>query len=230
VNTQTLVLGVAAYLAAEQAHARFLSVDPMPVDPNNGQNFNRYSYANDNPYKYVDPDGRCPVGAALGTCIITDHAAKGQENVKLNPEQEGFANRSSTRDQMKNVRSSTEKVRAATRDKAGELKLSPLSGEKSDATQQGDSASGTLPEGSEFIAHSHLGESMVDQLPVGDSQVPMQNKIPNVTYSATSNKIGVHEVENGKLQFRMLRGTMSPTEQSQILNNLNSAQDFYNQR
>ena len=37
---------------------RFLSVDPVGADANSGGNFNRYWYANNNPYKFVDPDGR----------------------------------------------------------------------------------------------------------------------------------------------------------------------------
>ncbi len=37
---------------------RFLSPDPMASDTNNGWNFNRYSYAANNPYKFKDPDGR----------------------------------------------------------------------------------------------------------------------------------------------------------------------------
>lgn len=40
------------------ADARFISTDPQPVDTKTGANFNRYDYAADNPYKYVDPDGR----------------------------------------------------------------------------------------------------------------------------------------------------------------------------
>jgi RHS repeat-associated protein len=37
---------------------RFLSVDPVTADGNSGGNFNRYWYANNNPYKFTDPDGR----------------------------------------------------------------------------------------------------------------------------------------------------------------------------
>ncbi len=37
---------------------RFLSVDPVTAYEKPGQNFNRYWYANNNPYKFTDPDGR----------------------------------------------------------------------------------------------------------------------------------------------------------------------------
>lgn len=38
--------------------ARFLSTDPLPAKANDGYNFNAYRYANDNPFKFTDPDGR----------------------------------------------------------------------------------------------------------------------------------------------------------------------------
>jgi RHS repeat-associated protein len=37
---------------------RFLSTDPMPADPDSGANFSSYWYANNNPYRFTDPDGR----------------------------------------------------------------------------------------------------------------------------------------------------------------------------
>jgi hypothetical protein len=42
---------------------RFLSIDPVTTDANTGGSFNRYAYANNNPYKYIDPDGRNPLCA-----------------------------------------------------------------------------------------------------------------------------------------------------------------------
>jgi RHS repeat-associated protein len=37
---------------------RFLSIDPVTTDEDTGDSFNRYAYAENNPYRYVDPDGR----------------------------------------------------------------------------------------------------------------------------------------------------------------------------
>lgn len=51
---------------------RFLSIDPVTTDANTGGSFNRYAYSNNNPYKYIDPDGRNPLliipiaGAVIG--------------------------------------------------------------------------------------------------------------------------------------------------------------------
>ncbi len=36
---------------------RFMGVDPAAVDPEDPRTFNRFAYAANNPYKYVDPDG-----------------------------------------------------------------------------------------------------------------------------------------------------------------------------
>jgi len=37
---------------------RFMAIDPVGFDEGNIQSFNRYAYANNNPYVFVDPDGR----------------------------------------------------------------------------------------------------------------------------------------------------------------------------
>ncbi|MGW8341119.1 hypothetical protein Xkhy_15140 [Xanthomonas axonopodis pv. khayae] len=42
----------------DQDLGRFLSVDPVAADSVLAANFNRYWYANNNPYRFRDPDGR----------------------------------------------------------------------------------------------------------------------------------------------------------------------------
>jgi hypothetical protein len=37
---------------------RFLSIDPVVTDANSGGSFNRYAYADNNPHRFIDPDGR----------------------------------------------------------------------------------------------------------------------------------------------------------------------------
>jgi RHS repeat-associated protein len=39
---------------------RFMGVDAVGFNPGNLQSFNRYAYANNNPYRFVDPDGNEP--------------------------------------------------------------------------------------------------------------------------------------------------------------------------
>ena len=41
---------------------RFLSMDPVSADSASGGNFNRYWYANNNPYKFTDPDAKQGAG------------------------------------------------------------------------------------------------------------------------------------------------------------------------
>jgi RHS repeat-associated protein len=49
---------------------RFLSIDPVGVSSGNGANFNRYAYANNNPYTFIDPDGRY---ACTGSRLTNNH-------------------------------------------------------------------------------------------------------------------------------------------------------------
>ncbi|MBL8263531.1 MAG: RHS repeat-associated core domain-containing protein [Xanthomonadaceae bacterium] len=52
----------------DQSIGRFLSVDPVTANSGTGANFNRYWYANNNSYRFVDPDGRLSINCAGSLC------------------------------------------------------------------------------------------------------------------------------------------------------------------
>ncbi len=62
---------------------RFLSVDPVTTNAKDGSFFGRYHYANNNPYKFVDPDGRAAetpwdaVNVAMGAASLARNLATG---------------------------------------------------------------------------------------------------------------------------------------------------------
>lgn len=60
---------------------RFLSNDPMASDTKTGWNFNRYDYANNNPYRFTDPDGRWAEDLVLGIPSIIMGAKSLADNV-----------------------------------------------------------------------------------------------------------------------------------------------------
>jgi hypothetical protein len=61
---------------------RFISTDPKQFDEENPHLFNRYAYANNNPYKYHDPDGQMSVllygaaGLGLGLAMLPEDKRK----------------------------------------------------------------------------------------------------------------------------------------------------------
>jgi RHS repeat-associated protein len=59
----------------EPLAGRFLSVDPVVTDAKTGGHFNRYDYANNNPYRFTDPDGRVPMAVPLVVRIAAAIAA-----------------------------------------------------------------------------------------------------------------------------------------------------------
>jgi hypothetical protein len=96
-----------------------LSIDPVVTDANKGSNFNRYAYAKNSPYKYVDPDGRnamiacvagpvpCLVGAAITAVAAVAIVVKGQDVIhsvaKTEPKKQESSSSDSTKAETKNV-------------------------------------------------------------------------------------------------------------------------------
>lgn len=70
----------------DPAIGRFASVDPVGFVESNPMSFNRYAYVNNNPYKYVDPDGEFLNFAAkfvldVGVNIAFNYVTTGQMDV-----------------------------------------------------------------------------------------------------------------------------------------------------
>ena len=53
-----------------------MGIDPVAPNPENIHSFNRYAYANNNPYKFVDPDGRLPILIPLAAFVAKEAAAE----------------------------------------------------------------------------------------------------------------------------------------------------------
>ncbi|MBV6288538.1 RHS domain-containing protein [Pseudomonas sp. MAFF 301350] len=69
----------------DPALGRFMGVDPVGFQEDNLHSFNRYTYTNNNPYKYVDPDGNYAfliqpmiyLVTALAAAVTIDTVMKG---------------------------------------------------------------------------------------------------------------------------------------------------------
>ena len=63
----------------DPALGRFLSTDPVAANANSGSVFNRYWYADANPYRFVDPDGRAACAKEpSGTCVDSPRTETGK--------------------------------------------------------------------------------------------------------------------------------------------------------
>ena len=62
---------------------RFVTADPAAFDPVRPDAFNRYAYARNNPYRYVDPDGRESILFTLKGSVVTGAGASAATGIYI---------------------------------------------------------------------------------------------------------------------------------------------------
>lgn len=83
-DTQLSYMGARYYMPLL---GRFTGIDPVGILPEQPHSFNRYAYANNNPYKYLDPDGRFAIPLMIKATGATVFLFAGAKAAMTTPEQ-----------------------------------------------------------------------------------------------------------------------------------------------
>ncbi|MDX1998642.1 MAG: RHS repeat-associated core domain-containing protein [Thermoanaerobaculia bacterium] len=195
----------------DPAIGRFLSVDPVTADPKTGAMFNRYAYANNNPYRFTDPDGRCPKGITR-SCLSSSVPGKTTTNVVVTPAAEAALKRGK-KDFMvpkpgtrrAGSRGQGETLGSIRRQDDGSLKARV----NRNAETSQFSASMDADSKDEVIVHGHssasgLRDEKLSDNPLGDA-APLLDGRANIAVGADGRAVA-HEIVNGTYQVRALDG------------------------
>jgi RHS repeat-associated protein len=201
---------------------RFLSVDPVAADAGSGGNFNRYWYANNNPYKFTDPDGReaCAGGSAR-TCVNADSFVASRSNGQTTQASPEVSQTMVDQKSQVAVTSGTKEKVGFVVAEGGGLKVQVAQNATTEHTSRTDSATATIPTGAVAVLHGHIDGQSDGVLSPGDA-APLAQGLPNGVVS--EGRVGVTEIVGGRIQFRMIEGKMTPREARQQQKNLDKQQ------
>lgn len=230
-----VLLAVVVCAFASDVSARFISTDPVPPNPKNGNNFNRYAYVDNNPYRYTDPDGRAKACANKGCTITADtySAAKSNGQTALaSPSMRAAANAAVPQFTVKS--GSEESLGFIMSGTNGEMTAQSAQGVQTTSSGAGATAATAIVQGAVGVIHGHIdggphmSDGMVDAPELnggyGDTQ-PLKAGLPTATVS--HGQVGWHEINNGQLQFSYPEGAMSSDQEGKIQNNLNNEQKLF---
>lgn len=201
---------------------RFLSNDPVSTNPSTGASFNRYNYANNNPYKFTDPDGReaCAGGSAR-SCINADSYVPSRSNGQTTQASPEVSKTMVDQKSQVAVTSGTKEKVGFVVAAGGGLKVQVAQDATTGHTSRTDSATAAIPSGAVAVLHGHIDGQSDGVLSPGDA-APLAQGLPNGVVS--EGRVGVTEIVGGRIQFRMIEGTMTPREARQQQKNLDKQQ------
>ena len=200
--------------------SRFYSNDPLGC--RDIHSFNRYAYANNNPYKYTDPTGMaaCP-GSSASKCIEADSV---NEALSKRADVKGNANLDAKVVENKEKF----KVKRGTTEKGGYIKDGVVVAPEGVTTSQDRKSFGAaipVPADADAVIHGHPDSSRAGLDSPSDANAPLNFNKPN--YVIHESNVGVTELVGGKVRFRMIKGRMSREERKNLQNSINIQQEQY---
>ncbi|MGH6889821.1 MAG: RHS repeat-associated core domain-containing protein [Rhizomicrobium sp.] len=210
---------------------RFLQVDPVGYTAD----MDLYTYVGNDPTNMTDPLGLATTCSGSGdnqVCTTTADTFKaGSSNSKT-------VQASSTTDKaaisgkglVAVPSGNQEKLGFIQSDSKGNQSVVPAGDTKTSSTATTDTASATVPGNAIAAIHGHIdskSQGMVDaKKGPGDAQsLTLKHAMPN--YTVSKDRVGVHELVSGRLQFRMVQGQMSSEETQAIQGNLDREQQLF---
>ena len=185
---------------------RFLSGDPLVPSPKTGGLFNRYTYGNNNPYRFTDPDGRCPKELSNKKCISSSNVPANAGSIQ--PSAQSMDTFQKRGGRLPDPEPGKETSGAIVGSGDGKERFS-VRRTTSTQTDSANVGAFQVPKNTVMVVHQHSpgGDLKDDKNPtkMGDAGVLERNGIPNGAQTETLRR-AVHGVWAGQYQIRAVGG------------------------